>query len=50
MSYIYPGDIVHAQAFGNHILILNSVKVAMELLEKRARIYSDRPALPMIPL
>ncbi|KAJ7367004.1 cytochrome P450 [Mycena albidolilacea] len=44
------GDIVHAQAFGNHILILNSVKVAMELLEKRARIYSDRPALPMIPL
>ncbi|KAF7348418.1 Cytochrome P450 [Mycena sanguinolenta] len=44
------GDIVHAQMFGNHILILNSVKAATELLEKRAILYSDRPAIPMIPL
>ncbi|KAJ7819336.1 cytochrome P450 [Mycena olivaceomarginata] len=44
------GDVVHAQVFGNHILIVNSAKVATDLLEKRARIYSDRPTLPMIPL
>ncbi|KAF7348415.1 Cytochrome p450 [Mycena sanguinolenta] len=35
---------------GNHILILNSVKAAMELLEKRAIFYSDRPTFPMLPL
>ncbi|KAF8158971.1 cytochrome P450, partial [Mycena galopus ATCC 62051] len=44
------GDVVHVEVFGNHILIINSVKAAMELLEKRAGIYSDRPAVPMIPL
>ncbi|KAF7346529.1 hypothetical protein MSAN_01881000 [Mycena sanguinolenta] len=44
------GDIMHAQVFGQHILILNSVKAATELLEKRAAIYSDRPRIPMISL
>ncbi|KAF7348408.1 hypothetical protein MSAN_01794900 [Mycena sanguinolenta] len=44
------GDVVHAQIFGNHILILNSVKAATDLLEKRAIFYSDRPAIPMVPL
>ncbi|KAF7348412.1 Cytochrome P450 [Mycena sanguinolenta] len=44
------GDVVHVQVFGNHILILNSVKAATELLEKRAILYSDRPTVPMISL
>ncbi|KAF7348392.1 Cytochrome P450 [Mycena sanguinolenta] len=44
------GDVVHVQAFGNHILILNSVKAATELLEKRAILYSDRPTFPMLPI
>ncbi|KAF8158887.1 cytochrome P450 [Mycena galopus ATCC 62051] len=44
------GDVVHVDVFGNHILILNSVKVATQLLEKRARIYSDRPTIPMVSL
>ncbi|KAF8158963.1 cytochrome P450 [Mycena galopus ATCC 62051] len=44
------GDVVHIEAFGNHILIVNSVKVAMELFEKRSGIYSDRPTIPMLPL
>ncbi|KAF7346478.1 hypothetical protein MSAN_01875900 [Mycena sanguinolenta] len=47
---IQYGDVVHAQMFGKHILILNSVKVATELLEKRAPLYSDRPILPMLTL
>ncbi|KAF7348383.1 hypothetical protein MSAN_01792300 [Mycena sanguinolenta] len=44
------GDVVHTQVFGQHILILNSVKAATELLEKRATIYSDRPSVPMVSL
>ncbi|KAJ7675727.1 cytochrome P450 [Mycena polygramma] len=44
------GDIVHASAFGNHVIIINSLKIAAELFERRARIYSDRPLIPMIPL
>ena len=35
-------DIVHAEVMGSHIVILNSTKVANELLEKRSSIYSDR--------
>ncbi|KAJ7658598.1 cytochrome P450 [Mycena olivaceomarginata] len=45
------GDVVHAQVFGNHVVILNSLKAAVDLLvEKRAPIYSDRPTIPMISL
>ncbi|KAJ7366634.1 cytochrome P450 [Mycena albidolilacea] len=44
------GDVVHAQVFGTHIVVLNSLKAAVDLLEKRASIYSDRPTIPMIPL
>ncbi|KAF8158898.1 cytochrome P450 [Mycena galopus ATCC 62051] len=45
-----PGDVVHAKVFGAHVLILNLVKAATELLEKRAAIYSDRPRIPIVPL
>ncbi|KAF8158909.1 cytochrome P450 [Mycena galopus ATCC 62051] len=44
------GDLVHAEVFGNHILVINSLNTATDLLEKRARIYSDRPTIPMLPL
>ncbi|KAF7348420.1 hypothetical protein MSAN_01796300 [Mycena sanguinolenta] len=44
------GDIMHAQVFGQHILILNSIKAATELLEKRAIIYSDRSRIPIVSL
>ena len=35
-------DIVYANVMGSHIVILNSIKAANELLEKRSSIYSDR--------
>ena len=35
-------DIIHVDVMGSHIIILNSIKVANELLEKRSSIYSDR--------
>ncbi|KAJ7244875.1 cytochrome P450 [Mycena rebaudengoi] len=41
------GGIVHAEALGKHIVILNSYKVVSDLLEKRSHIYSDRPYWPM---
>ncbi|KAJ7935572.1 cytochrome P450 [Mycena leptocephala] len=44
------GDLVHASALGQHIIIINSVKTAFEFFEKRSHIYSDRPVLPMIEL
>ncbi len=47
---VSPGDVVHAQVFGNHILIVNWLKAAIELFERRASIYSDRPTIPMLPL
>ncbi|KAF7365163.1 Cytochrome p450 [Mycena venus] len=44
------GDLVHATAFGEHIVIVNSVKTAVELFEKRSHTYSDRPVITMIDL
>ncbi|KIJ57253.1 hypothetical protein M422DRAFT_149956 [Sphaerobolus stellatus SS14] len=42
------GDVVHVTALGKHIIILNSIKACVDLLEQRSAIYSDRPSLPMI--
>ncbi|KAG8216714.1 cytochrome P450 [Butyriboletus roseoflavus] len=39
------GDIVYSRLFGNDIIIINSEKIAKDLLENRSRNYSDRPCL-----
>ncbi|KAG1815024.1 cytochrome P450 [Suillus subaureus] len=41
------GDISHINVLGQHIFVLNSVKTAMEMLDKKSSIYSDRPIVPM---
>jgi hypothetical protein len=42
-SFLYLGsEIVHAELFGIHVVVLNSEKVANDLLDKRSSIYSDR--------
>ncbi|KAF7374574.1 O-methylsterigmatocystin oxidoreductase [Mycena sanguinolenta] len=46
----YGSDIVHASALGQHIVVVNSVKTAVEIFEKRAHVYSDRPVLTMVEL
>ncbi|KAF7374532.1 Cytochrome p450 [Mycena sanguinolenta] len=46
----YGSDIVHASALGQHIVIVNSVKTAVEIFEKRAHVYSGRPVLTMVEL
>jgi hypothetical protein len=43
----FPGDISHAEVLGQHIIILNNVKTAVELLDKKSSSYSDRPVFPM---
>jgi len=35
-------DLLHVDVLGTHIVIINSVKTAIELLEKRSSVYSDR--------
>jgi hypothetical protein len=37
------GELMYISAFGRGILVINSQRVAIDLLEKRSSIYSDRP-------
>ncbi|KAF8147294.1 cytochrome P450 [Mycena galopus ATCC 62051] len=46
----YGSDIIHASALGQRIVVVNSVKTAVELFEKRSHIYSDRPVITMVEL
>ncbi|KAF4619930.1 hypothetical protein D9613_004665 [Agrocybe pediades] len=46
----YNSKILHAEALGNHILVLNSLEDADELLEKRSKNYSDRPHIPLVKI
>jgi hypothetical protein len=41
--HAYQGDVVYLEAFGQPVIVLNSDKVAKDLLAKA--IYSDRPHL-----
>ncbi|KAG1795476.1 cytochrome P450 [Suillus plorans] len=41
------GDISHINVLGMHIVVLNSVESAVEMLDKKSSIYSDRPVVPM---
>lgn len=48
LSRDITGDILHASAFGKHIVVLNNRKFAEDLFEKRAQLYSDRPDIPIV--
>ncbi|ETW76399.1 cytochrome P450 monooxygenase 15 [Heterobasidion irregulare TC 32-1] len=39
------GDIMSLEVFGETIVVINSMEIARNLLEKRGAIYSDRPAI-----
>ena len=41
-----PGDIMSFRVFGQIIIVLNTVNIAKDLLEKHGDIYADRPAIP----
>jgi hypothetical protein len=38
-----PGDLIYLNAAGQPVVIINSPKVGVALLDRRAAIYSDRP-------
>ncbi|KAH7919213.1 cytochrome P450 [Leucogyrophana mollusca] len=40
------GDLIYARFFSQDVVIINSEKIAKDLLEKRSSNYSDRPYLP----
>ena len=42
---IYAGNVIYFQMLGKDVIIINSEKIAKELLEHRSRNYSDRPYL-----
>ena len=44
------GPIVHLRVLNRHIVILNTLKAADDLLNKRSSIYSSRPRAPMFEL
>ena len=37
------GDLIYLNAAGQPMVVMNSHKVARDLLDRRSRIYSDRP-------
>lgn len=40
---MFPGDLFYLNAAGQPIIVVNDHKVAADLLDRRATIYSDRP-------
>lgn len=44
------GDVIHLRILGKSLIVLNSIKAATDLLEKRSANYSDRPVLPIFQL
>jgi hypothetical protein len=40
------GDIMSFRVFGQVIVVLNSIKVTKDLLERNGDTYSDRPIIP----
>jgi hypothetical protein len=47
ISNSLSGDISSVTVFGRPLIILNSSKVAMDILDKKSSKYSDRPVMPM---
>ena len=41
--FFLSGEVMYVSALGQGILVINSQRVAVDLLEKRSNIYSDRP-------
>ncbi|KAL4064159.1 cytochrome P450 [Scleroderma yunnanense] len=41
------GDIIHVRVPGKHIIVLNSPRLAIDMLDRKGSKYSDRPSVPM---
>lgn len=47
-SEVYGSDVLHMNVAGQSIIIVNSVKAATDLFDKRSSLYSSRPRFPMV--
>ena len=47
LTSLLIGGIVHVSALGQNIVILNDPKYAIDMLDKKSLLYSDRPTLIM---
>lgn len=47
LNLLNLGNILHLRIFNKKIIILNSLEDAVELLERRSKVYSSRPIVPM---
>ncbi|KDQ55439.1 hypothetical protein JAAARDRAFT_692211 [Jaapia argillacea MUCL 33604] len=43
-------DLIHVHMFGTHIVAVNSIRIANDLLDKRSNKYSSRPVVPMLEI
>ncbi|KAI0263940.1 cytochrome P450 [Gloeopeniophorella convolvens] len=50
MGEKYGSEIISVSVFGQAIVVLNSIRAAKDLLEKRGEIYSDRPIVPFFEM
>ncbi|KAG0703346.1 cytochrome P450 [Suillus ampliporus] len=41
------GDLSHIEILGQHIIVVNSVGTAIDMMDKKSTVYSDRPVFPM---
>ncbi len=44
----YCSDIVSMEICGQTVIIVNSIEIARELLERRSTVYSDRPSATLV--
>ena len=43
-SELSVGDIIYLRVFDMDVVVLNTLPVTLELLDKRSEVYSDRPS------
>lgn len=48
--HYFPGDLICVNMLGQTVIIINSSRIARDLLEKRGSIYSSRPPIPHMDL
>lgn len=45
LTVVTTGPISSISIFGQHIVIINEMKLAFEMLDKKSSLFSDRPVL-----
>ena len=50
LKLTFKGDVICFRVFNQVIVVLSSLSAIKDLLEKRAELYSDRPALPILEM